>query len=272
LREIGRKIEKFSDRKKRLEATLQRSDPDVLRALKWIRKNSNMFEKPILGPLVMEVNVTNDLHAKYLEMNISRNNLMSFVAQTPGDRQTFKKELIDREKVKVTIYYIQPNSREYDHPYPYEDIRQFGFTHYLDDVFEAEEIVKKVLRGYHSLHAIPIGGEEIESNLDLIDKHLPRLSRFISAHYQHSFTISSYGGGKVEQNTRINNQPPQFFGGENLEEKNRLENEYNDLNGRIKVIEKEMQNLSDSNLNIELDKLNVEFRSFQDEIKKKKNP
>jgi CBS domain containing-hemolysin-like protein len=53
-------------RKQRLES-LRNLDRDAHAAYLWLQDNMNKFEKKVYGPVLIELNVPNALHAKYME-------------------------------------------------------------------------------------------------------------------------------------------------------------------------------------------------------------
>uniref|UniRef100_A0A1B0B4R9 Structural maintenance of chromosomes protein 5 n=1 Tax=Glossina palpalis gambiensis TaxID=67801 RepID=A0A1B0B4R9_9MUSC len=64
---------------------LQQNFPDVCEAMKWIEENENLFEARVYKPIMLEINVRNPDHTKYLENIIMFRDFQAFSCESKND-------------------------------------------------------------------------------------------------------------------------------------------------------------------------------------------
>jgi chromosome segregation ATPase len=113
-----------------------------------------MFEMPIYGPIVLEVQVKDQQYVNEIEA-IMHSQLLYFVAQTDKDHDTFVRECKEKNRWKVSVV-AHPKETMADYPpkYSQQQLRQLGFDCLISDLVEAPEAVKVVLCNYTNMNSV----------------------------------------------------------------------------------------------------------------------
>lgn len=151
---------------KRLEALKAHGAEKIFEAYRWVQENRSQFKKEVHGPVLLEVNVTNRLHAGYLEGHVANYIWKSFITQDSEDRDLLVKKLKPFD-VPVINYVMTENHRSY--PFQATDeMQKLGISSRLDQVFEAPHAVKEVLISQFHLDASYIGTKETDERADVV--------------------------------------------------------------------------------------------------------
>lgn len=165
---------------KRLEL-LKQKDINAYKAVLWLRENRDKFSATVHPPMLLNINVKEASCAKYLENIIPFRDLIAFTCEDKQDMNLLLKYLRDQQKLQVNVVHSDPKKRISTQPnIPIENIKQFGFRHYLIELIEAPPAIMKYLVSMYHLNNIPVGTNEIENNTN----HIPRnLSCYFSGEY-----------------------------------------------------------------------------------------
>ncbi|XP_017441646.1 structural maintenance of chromosomes protein 5 isoform X2 [Vigna angularis] len=138
---------------------LQRSGAEkIFEAYKWVQEHQHEFNKEVYGPVLVEVNVSNKVHAAYLEGQVAHYTWKSFITQDSGDRDLLVKHL---QFFDVPVLNYTGDGGHQREPFEIsEDKRALGIYSRLDQIFEAPIAVKEY-----------IGSKETDQNAD----EVPRL-------------------------------------------------------------------------------------------------
>lgn len=68
----------------------------------WIKTNTSSFRRTVYGPILNEVSFASPLHAQWLENSVSRNLLLTFIAQCPED-YNFLQQAIHTGAIKCNV-------------------------------------------------------------------------------------------------------------------------------------------------------------------------
>ena len=148
---------------------LRNKNPDAYRGVLWLRDNKQMFSAPVHEPMFLHINVKNPMYSKYLENSISYNDMIAFVCENTKDMNLLVKCLRDQQKLVVNIVHSDPGRQVRMHPnIPLDQIKQFGFEHYLVSLVEAPPTIMKYIVQNFNLNNIPVGTEAVEDNMDRI--------------------------------------------------------------------------------------------------------
>lgn len=71
---------------------LERADNATAKIIKWLKTNQQKFNKPILEPVCMSLNILEPGYTKQAEAFFLGRDFFSFIAQTEEDKETFLKE------------------------------------------------------------------------------------------------------------------------------------------------------------------------------------
>ncbi|KAK4379719.1 hypothetical protein RND71_001581 [Anisodus tanguticus] len=180
---------------KKLRALQSSGAEKIFEAYNWVQEHQHQFKKTVYGPVLLEVNVSNRIHADYLEghvagyiWKVTNEDISSSVSNSSicGRSRNFKKKI---KKVSLTHQSLHVTCH----------MRMLGIDSRLDQVFDAPDAVKEVLISQFQLEHSYIGSRETDKRADealqlgIFDLWTPE------NHYR--WTKSRYGGhvsGSVE--------------------------------------------------------------------------
>ncbi|CAJ1937517.1 unnamed protein product [Sphenostylis stenocarpa] len=148
---------------------LQRSGAEkIFEAYKWVQEHRHEFNKEVYGPVLVEVNVSNKVHAAYLEGQVAHYTWKSFITQDSGDRDLLVKHL---QFFDVPVLNYTGDDCHQREPFQIsEDKRALGIYSRLDQIFDAPIAVKEVLISQFSLDNSYIGSKETDQKADEVPK------------------------------------------------------------------------------------------------------
>ncbi|XP_024025820.1 structural maintenance of chromosomes protein 5 [Morus notabilis] len=262
LRQCTDRLRDMESRNTKLLQALKSSGATrIFEAYNWVQAHRDEFNKEVYGPVLLEVNVTDRLHANYLEGHVPYYIWKSFITQDPRDRdllvRNFKALNFD---VPVLNYFGSEDS--YRAPYQIsQQMRELGISSRLDQVFDASFAVKEVLTGQCGLERSYIGSKETDLKADQVLK----LGIFDcwtpENHYRWS---KSRYGGHVSGSVEVVKQSRLLLSGSDVGEIERLRSRIADLEQSISSLEENVKSLQIEQRHIE-DK-SAELRKQQEEI------
>ncbi|KAL2234154.1 UNVERIFIED_CONTAM: Structural maintenance of chromosomes protein 5 [Sesamum indicum] len=151
---------------KRLQALKNSGAEKIFEAYHWVQEHRDKFNKEVYGPVLLEVNVANRLHADYLEGHVANYIWKAFITQDSEDRDLLVKNLRSFDVPVINHVRNEGGCRE---PFQETDeMRKLGISSRLDQVFEAPHAVKEVLIGQFGLDHSYIGSKETDEKADLV--------------------------------------------------------------------------------------------------------
>uniref|UniRef100_A0A0A9EXP2 Structural maintenance of chromosomes protein 5 n=1 Tax=Arundo donax TaxID=35708 RepID=A0A0A9EXP2_ARUDO len=88
-----RLMEMESKNNKLLQALRNIGADKIAEAYRWVQDNKSKFRKDIFGPVLLEVDVEDKLHASYLENHVPNYIWKSFITQDASDRDCLVKQM-----------------------------------------------------------------------------------------------------------------------------------------------------------------------------------
>ena len=178
---------------KRLQLLREKSS-DTYKAVQWLRGNHEKFSGKVHEPILLNINVKDASYAKYLESVIPFRDLVAFVCENKRDMNLLLQYLRDDQKLQVNAVHSDPTKHVSMEPHiPIQNIKQFGFTHYLVSLIEAPTTIMKYLVSMYNLNNIPIGTNHVEDSID----HIPNNIRYyFSRNNCYTVNKSKYTGEK----------------------------------------------------------------------------
>ncbi|GLT36064.1 hypothetical protein SLA2020_104690 [Shorea laevis] len=149
---------------KRLHALKNSGAENIVQAYQWLQQHRNLLNKEVFGPVLLEVNVSDQMHANYLEGHVPFYIWKSFITQDDGDRDFVAKNLKPFE-VPV-LNYVRDGNGLKSRPEVSEEMRVLGIYTRLDQVFDAPDVVKEVLTSQFGLDNSYIGTKETDKKAD----------------------------------------------------------------------------------------------------------
>uniref|UniRef100_A0A1A9V4L0 Structural maintenance of chromosomes protein 5 n=1 Tax=Glossina austeni TaxID=7395 RepID=A0A1A9V4L0_GLOAU len=146
---------------------LQQNFPDVCKAMKWIEENESLFEARVYKPIMLEINVRNPDHTKYLENTVSFRDFQAFSCESKNDMSLLISELCVKRKLTVNVGHA-PSDAKFVPDMPIKNLRPYGFDAYLVDLIDGPHAVLGYLCSLYRLQNIPIGGNKVKEFIERI--------------------------------------------------------------------------------------------------------
>ncbi|XP_068658656.1 structural maintenance of chromosomes protein 5 [Aristolochia californica] len=162
----------------------------IFDAYEWVQRNRSDLQKEVFGPVLLEVNVSNRVHAAYLEDQVPYYIWKSFITQDSTDRDFLVKGL--RSYDVPVLNYVEDRFPTKETFYISDEMRRLGIYSRLDQIFEAPNAVKEVLISQAGLERSYIGSAETDQKAD----EVPRLgiSDLWTPENHYRWSTSRYGG------------------------------------------------------------------------------
>ncbi|CAN0917292.1 Structural maintenance of chromosomes protein 5 [Linum grandiflorum] len=168
LKEAEQKLKHFSEpielkemgerNNKMLFALKDSGTEKILEAYNLVRHHKNELKKHVYGPVLLEVNVSDQIHADYLESRVPYYIWKSFITQDPSDRDFLVKKL---KGYDIPVLNCARDENSYGGHFKVSDkMRELGIYSRLDQVFDAPDAIKKVLISQFGLTSSYIGSKE----------------------------------------------------------------------------------------------------------------
>ncbi|KAK5579849.1 hypothetical protein RB653_009537 [Dictyostelium firmibasis] len=208
---------------------LRNEQRDVYLAYEWLGQNKNLFQKRVYGPICLEINVQNPEHAAFLEMSLPFNIMMAFIFQTMEDRETFHSRVIDSDRrLRVNTLTVGKEVRT-ERSNNIDDFRSIGATHYLDETFESDPVVKDAIMDSIPIFKSIVFDRNALGKEENITKHI---NSFFTPQGSFYTTYSKYGERKPTTRV-INFKQARWLSGINTNKKDELHERFQDAKLRL---------------------------------------
>ncbi|KFO70159.1 Structural maintenance of chromosomes protein 5, partial [Cuculus canorus] len=209
---------------------------DTHSALMWLRRNKEKFKKQVCEPMMLEINMKDNRHAKYIENHISANDMRAFVFESQGDMEMFLVEMRDHQKLKVNAVCAPAESCAESVPSrPIEEFHRYGFFSYLRELFDAPHPVMSYLCSQYRIHDVPVGTEKTRSMIERVIRET-KLKQIYTAEEKYVVKVSAYTNLTVSTNTSL--REAQFLTSSvDTDERRQLENQQQDISNTLKSLD-----------------------------------
>uniref|UniRef100_A0A0D9XTG6 Structural maintenance of chromosomes protein 5 n=1 Tax=Leersia perrieri TaxID=77586 RepID=A0A0D9XTG6_9ORYZ len=182
LRNCSDRLKKMENKNNKLLQKLKESGAEkIYEAYNWVQDNIYKFRNEVYGPVLLEVNIQDKVHASYLEGHVPKYIWKSFITQDSSDRDLLVRQL-KRYDIPV-LNYMGENGIRREPFNTTMEMQKVGIYARLDRVFEAPPAVKDVLY---------IGTNETHNRADDVPKL--GLSDFWTPNSHYRWSRSRYGG------------------------------------------------------------------------------
>ncbi|XP_047983367.1 structural maintenance of chromosomes protein 5 [Salvia hispanica] len=151
-----------------LQALKNSGAEKIFGAYQWVQDHRAEFKREVYGPVLLEVNVTNRLHAGYLEGHVAHYIWKAFITQDSEDRDLLVRNL--RSFDVPVINYVMTGNHQSGSFQATDEMRKLGISSRLDQVFEAPHAVKEVLISQFYLDQSYIGSKETDERADMVNE------------------------------------------------------------------------------------------------------
>eukprot|EP00271_Cylindrocystis_brebissonii_P015997 TRINITY_DN3910_c0_g1_i1.p1 TRINITY_DN3910_c0_g1~~TRINITY_DN3910_c0_g1_i1.p1 ORF type:complete len:1031 (+),score=256.92 TRINITY_DN3910_c0_g1_i1:478-3570(+) len=160
--EYGRRLEDARSWKGKIITALKGMDRHMAESLEWIRLNKDKLKSTVFGPVASEVQVTNPLHARYLEQAVGQNVWRTFITTCQEDRDLLNTNL----RADVVNDPGRRSPERTNHGPPADRLRSLGVMGTLDEVFTTNDVVRYVIRKSSNVDRVYYGTVEADQRSD----------------------------------------------------------------------------------------------------------
>ncbi|CDH54512.1 p-loop containing nucleoside triphosphatehydrolase protein [Lichtheimia corymbifera JMRC:FSU:9682] len=254
IQKTQRDVKEANDRIQRRLALIREHLPDTAAALNWLRENRSMFKGKIHGPIGMNLNIKDTRYANLVESilgGIRGRHLKAFVCELKEDYELFTREVMDKQKLRVTAYWpkLNPNDLDVQAPMSNEDLRKkFGLDYFVHELLDGPQYVIKSLAQSCYINLVPVSLRQLDEN------RLAQSGVFQKFAMNDSiYEVKSYSFGQGGQQTNVRAIRRSEFFTDSLDNDRRhqlssrlaeLEQIKENLEGKIKDFEKNERHLN----------------------------
>ncbi|KAL5289103.1 SMC5 family protein [Megaselia abdita] len=168
------------------------SNPDVYKAVNWLRDNQDRFEGKVYNPLILELNIPDIKNAVYVENTVSNRDLYGFICESRNDMNLMVRLLVEEQNLKISCLNSPPaESCQYKPTTPIQEFRAWGFQDYLLNLVSGPPAILNFLCYNYKFHNILIGNHAVEQYSESLPSHI-RL--FFGGTSRYSINVSKYTG------------------------------------------------------------------------------
>ncbi|KAM2601544.1 hypothetical protein COP2_040892 [Malus domestica] len=185
------KLKEMENKNGKLLQVLKNSGADkIVDAYKWLQEHRHQFNKEVYGPVLLEVNVPDRVHADYLGGHVPNYMWKSFITQDSRDRDFLVKNL---KSFDVPVLNYTGNGTCHREPFQIsEQMSALEIYSRLDQVFYAPTAVKEVLISQFGLDRSYIGSRTTDQRADEVSKL--GILDFWTPENHYRWSVSRYGG------------------------------------------------------------------------------
>ncbi|NXR75754.1 SMC5 protein, partial [Pycnonotus jocosus] len=217
------------------EENLKMRFRDTHSALMWLRNNKDKFKRNTCEPMMLEINVKDSRHAKYIENHISANDMTAFVFECQEDMETFLVEA-NRQKLKVNAVCAPDKSCAENLPSrPIEELHRYGFFSYLRELFDAPPPVMSYLCYQYHVHDVPVGTKKTRDMIERVIQEA-NLKQMYTAEEKYVIKVSSYTKQNLSSNTCLK-EAQYLTSSVDMDERGQLENQRQDISNMLKSLD-----------------------------------
>lgn len=183
---LSDKLERLKDvRQQRMNRVRQMRDGDMILKLADLvgeMTNGNAFERNVYGPVMAEIEVNDDYHARIIQHCVSGWLATAFVFESMKDNQLFLNECKRKFNIRPDTM-TTPTTR--DDQIDHETIRRqipsvviddnlkrLGIECTVSNIFKAPDAVKYALNANAGLHNVYVGNQSAVENTDTLRFHM----------------------------------------------------------------------------------------------------
>lgn len=141
---------------------LQNASRDSAKLWDWVQQHQDQFEKPILGPPMVECSVTDPKYVDQIEMLFQRTSFLGFTTQTRSDFKRLSDQAANMRLSDVNLKTVM-HKDQFKPPVSQDEMRPFGFDSWAIDHIVGPEPILAWLCGDHHFHQTGIAVRDTSS-------------------------------------------------------------------------------------------------------------
>ena len=140
----------------------------------WVEQNRKEFRRPVSGPVICEISPQSSKYASYIEHHLPFHLLKTFIVECQEDYNLLYYEVREKRGLPINILRLDGGSSERLEPirnriYSEEKMnilkREHGVVGYLDELFDAPDIIIKALRTAN-IQSVLVGDQRTFENTE----------------------------------------------------------------------------------------------------------
>eukprot|EP01083_Nonionella_stella_P267954 905485_1 len=166
LQQIGKHLEQMKNISRRQDEHIFNSRRRKEKEFKaWVDTHAHEFAGRVYGPIVKEMTVRNDLHSNFLNNCIALSVFYGYVCENENDWRKLLRKSQDMN-LQITIYTAADENKNDDgyirRPADHNILQTNGVDGYLDEIFDAPDIIKKTLNNVLNLNKRAYAMHEVD--------------------------------------------------------------------------------------------------------------
>ncbi|KAI9595896.1 hypothetical protein BDF19DRAFT_440498 [Syncephalis fuscata] len=188
--DLQEQLEDKKQQQRRIQKLIRRADRSTYEAYIWLCNNKRLFNEDVYGPIGLEINLKHKKYAKAVEAAIGFQVMKLFVCSCKSDYDLFTRELIDRQRLRVSVVYFDHKLDRYRSPVPQEQLNAWGLETYLINTVEAPEPVAVALCEQSKLHLFPFAEQSVNDEEIIASR---QIIGYIANNVRNVVKVSPYG-------------------------------------------------------------------------------
>jgi structural maintenance of chromosomes protein 5 len=259
-------LKEITDIQSKKLRTLEKYDRygDLKRAWKWVKEQT--FEKPVLGPILVELGCKSAQHGQWIENSVGARFKELFVAQTSRDFSKLQRKNAQSKGGSMNICLVENSKSSARYNFSgsrLNKLKTLGILGTLDQTIVTSAPIMQALRTQCGVQNILVGDNTAEKNFEEITKILRqdknfKSCRILTPRFSYYVRVSRYGARNTttQSNTLL---PYKQLIGKGMDETKaktvrdniaRLETELGELEDELREIKNEYETSSSKQLKI----------------------
>lgn len=228
---IQRQISQLTNQKKRILDELKGRSRDAYTVKIWVEEQEklNKFQQKIYGPLLLEITINDEYHARCFESQTPFWLLEAFICQNVHDYD-FLMDNIMRQKLTVNVTRTDKINGDFSHPDNLDVLKRFGVSGWLSDYIQAPETIILCLKANCNIHSCAIGSNNTNPKVFFDNA---RTRRLYTPENVYSTTVSKYGNRNKSTSVMPLRPSAKFMKGIDNNALARLQQQYASIKGEI---------------------------------------
>ncbi|KAK8830920.1 hypothetical protein WA577_003620 [Blastocystis sp. JDR] len=258
---VDSQVMRMTNEEQQRQERVKKVDGNTYHAMMWIKENAARFRRTVYGPILNEVSFNSPQHAQWLENMLSRNLLLTFIAQCPEDYDALQQANRDGT-IKCNVAMMDQTNCATLSPARQKELNLSGL---LIDLVKCEDTVRRALLNFGRMTTVgyaPDGWEmpyDPDSVQDVADQETGLI--VMTPTVQHRIMLSRWVNsvtGKRELSAQISRlRPTRILDNAGMVNMDQLR----ELTKQSQLLASEMQNVDK-----ELDKFVKTKRAYDDKI------
>ena len=140
---------------------LQAQSAQSARLWEWVQEHQHNFDKPVLGPPIVECSVKNLHYVDQIEALFQKGHMLSFTVQTDDDFKKLSEAAHSLGVSQSNIRTMKDGLDDFPPPVSSDSMRRLGFEHWALDLLSGPEPVMAMLCAECHIHATGIATRDI---------------------------------------------------------------------------------------------------------------